>query len=242
MDNLIEGIKKTKWTNILIFYTVACVLTFLFRQIPNLLNKISVELLDFNITFNYNHGLALLITSIAAYKIFRIKREMTLLGNKPVKAIIFLSVVLIGYAALGFNNEYGINSHLWALIFCILTLIYDLLEESFWRGLLNDSLNLIPFWLRGIITGILWALWHLLIFDNFDQFGGLFVFILFSIILSIIMAYTADKTKSVLVAASIHTLLCRTNYVTLICAVIWVLIIIMWNKSLTSDKKIKKVA
>lgn len=230
MAKLIEEIKNVKWINVVIFYAVACGLTYWFRTFPNFLRAISLKLFDFNAPFNYNHGIALLITSLAAYKLFKVDRKTTVLGNNPLKAIGFAIIFLIAYTAMGFSNEAGVNKHLWALLFCLLILVYDMLEEIAWRGFMNDSLKSIPFWLKGIITGVLWGLWHLLIFDNFNQFGGLYAFILFSVVLSVIMAYVTEKTQSILVAASIHALLCRTNYVTLICAIIWILIIITWKK------------
>lgn len=237
MAKRIEGIKNVKWINIVIFYAVACGLTYWFRTFPNFLREISLKLFDFDAPFNYNHGIALLITSLAAYKLLKVDRRTTVFGNNPLKAVVFAIIFLVAYTAMGFSNESGVNKHLWALLFCLLILVYDMLEEIAWRGFLNDSLSSIPFWLKGIITGILWGLWHLLIFDNFNQFGGLYAFILFSIVLSIIMAYVTEKTNSILVAASIHALLCRTNYVTLICAVIWILIIITWKKNLLRLKK-----
>ncbi|MBK1442401.1 CPBP family intramembrane metalloprotease [Parapedobacter sp. ISTM3] len=91
-------------------------------------------------------------------------------------------------------------------------------------------MSTIPFWLKGIITGILWAFWHLLIFDSFDPFGGLHIFVLLCIIVSIIMAYATDKTNSLLVAASIHALMMlRDMKVTVLCAVVWLVLILFWK-------------
>jgi len=237
---IVEKIKNVKWINIGLFYLLACGLTYLFVQFPNLIEKIWEPLFGFDANFNWNHGIALLLASFFAYRIFKVKRKTTLLGNNPLYSLIFSSVFLIAYSVIGFNNDFGINSHLWAFIFCLVTLIYDIFEESTWRGFLNDSLNPIPIWLKGIITGILWGFWHLLIFNNFDHFGGIHIFVVLSIVVSVLMAYATDKTKSILVAASIHALMIlRDINVTIICAVIWVIMIIIWNKKLLNTKRIK---
>lgn len=131
---------------------------------------------------------------------------------------------------IGISNDYGINQHLWAFIFCLSTLVYDIFEETAWRGFLNDSLRPIPVWVKGVITGILWSIWHILIFKNFDQFGGFYVFLILSIIVSIVMSYAMERTNSILVASSIHALLIlRDINVTIICVIIWIGMLSFWK-------------
>jgi len=232
-----KQLKDLNWINILLFYVLACGLSCLMTKVPNLIREIWTEA-----PFNWNHGIGLLVASIIGYRVFRQKRKTTLLGNSPLKSIIFSSIFLTAYTILGFSNKFGINTHLWAFIFCLMTLIYDLFEESVWRGFLNDSMNSIPTWVKGIITGILWGFWHLIIFDSFEQFGGLHVFVLLSIIISIIMAYAMDRTNSILVAASIHALMIlRDINVTIICAIIWFTMVLLWNKNWLDFKKIKTI-
>ncbi|SKB96253.1 CAAX protease self-immunity, partial [Parapedobacter luteus] len=192
---------QIKWANIALFYLLACGLTYLLIQFPNVIREVWVRLFDLKVPFNWNHGIGLLLASILAYRLFKTERRTTLFGNRPLASLLFSSIFLIAYTIVGFTNNLGVNPHLWAFITCLSTLIYDLFEESAWRGFLNDKLSTTPFWLKGIITGILWGFWHLLIFDSFDQFGGLHIFVLLCIIVSIIMAYATDKTNSLLVAA-----------------------------------------
>ena len=239
--NLNKNIKSIKWIDILFFYLFACGLTYIIIKTPNFIKALGIRFLNFDISINYNRGFGLLIASIIAYRIFKLKRKTTFLGNNPLQSILFSVVFIIAYTALGFRNDRGINPHLWALIFCLLTLLFDILEESAWRGFLNDTLNTIPFWLKGILTGTLWAIWHLLVLEDFNQFGGFPIFLLFCIVVSIIIAYTTQKTNSILVSASIHALLCRTNLVTLVCATIWLLMIMIWDKNLLKIKKQEQI-
>lgn len=222
--------KRVKWKAVGVFYLLACGLTYVLIQVPNIIKEIWSRLFDFTPNFSWNHGIALFIVSIAAYGFFKIKRNTTFLGNKPYYSLLFAVVFLVAYSVIGFSNNYGINRYLWAFIFCISTLIYDIFEETAWRGFLNDSLRPIPIWLKGIITGILWSLWHVLIFQNFNQFGGFHIFLALSVFVSILMSYATERTNSILVASSIHALLIlRDVNVTIICAMIWIVLLTVWK-------------
>lgn len=227
--NLFNKLKKTNWLIIVLFYVFACALSFIFLKFPNFLKEISVIVFKFNIPFNWNHGIALLLASIIGYKIVKLQHKTSFFGNNSNKTILFAVLFLSIYSLFGINNKYNINPHLWAFIFCLVTLIYDIFEETVWRGFINDNLTYLPFWLKGIITGVFWGAWHLIVFENFDQFGGIFIFILMCIILSIIIAYATDKTNSILFAATIHALFCKTNYATLICVVLLIVLILSWK-------------
>ncbi|MCH4824650.1 CPBP family intramembrane metalloprotease [Gramella lutea] len=224
-------ISTAKWIQILIFYLLALVLTYTFTKFPNLIRELWISVFDLNVSFSWNHGIGLLIATIACYLLFKQDYKTSFLGNKHLKSLIIATSYLIIYSLFGLSNKFNINEHFWALIFCSSMLIYDIFEEIAWRGFLNDKLGKTPTLVKGIITGILWGLWHILIFKSFNQFGGLHYFVLLTIIVSIIMSYAVKKTNSILVAASIHGLLIlRNNYVTIICIVIWTLLIITWER------------
>lgn len=232
--NILNSI-KINWTKIIAIYGVAILLTFLSRKLPNGLQKLVFLLFDFKFPFNWNHGIALFITTIVAYTFFKTKRKTTFLGNNKVRSIIFGLIVLVAYSIVGISNKYGINTQLWGFIFIATTLIYDIFEESFWRGYLNDLIKPKYLAIKYVITGILWALWHLLIFSNFNQWGGFHIFLLLSIIVSFIIGFATTKTNSILVASSIHALLISRNlYVTIICFIIWGIMIMTWKKTSTN--------
>jgi len=228
--NILEKSKRVNWKTIGVFYLLACGFTYVLIQVPNIIKEIWSGLFDFTPNFSWNHGIALFIFSLAAYGFFKVKRKTTFLGNKPYYSLLFALVFLVAYSIIGFSNDFGINQHLWAFIFCLSTLVYDIFEETAWRGFLNDSLRPIPIWLKGIITGILWSLWHILIFKNFDQFGGFHIFLVLSVFVSILMSYATERTNSILVASSIHALLIlRDVKVTVICAIIWIVLLKIWK-------------
>ncbi len=232
MKKAILNAIKTDWKTIVIVYGIAMLLTFLVLKLPNGIRGLGLLLFEFRLPFNWNHGIALLVTTIIGYLFFKTKRETTLLGNNKIKSIIFPVIVLIAYSIVGISNKYGINQNLWGLFFVSMTLVYDIMEESFWRGYLNDLIKPKYLVIKYIVTGILWSFWHLLLFENFNQWGGFHIYLLLSVIVSFIIGFATTRTNSILVAASIHALLIsRDMYVTIICFVIWVIMILTWKKT-----------
>jgi uncharacterized protein len=230
-----------QWGKIVCFYLVICSLTYIVRKFPDVLKGISSHLFDFVPPFNWNHGLAILLTSILFYRIFRQKIETNLLGSKPAKSVCFCLIYIVAYTIIGISNGYEIDKHVWGFIFCSLTIIYNVFEESAWRGYLNDTLGNIRFWIKASITGLLWGTWHLLIFDDFTLWGGFHVFLLLSVIVSFLIGYATLRTKSILVAASVHGLMIlRDIHLTLVVMLIWGGFLLLWDhKNLKVPKFMK---
>lgn len=227
------SLKSIKWKKILLVYGIGFLLTYLATKLPNFLQKLSVLLFDFKVPFNWNHGVAIFISAIIGYHFFNTKKRTKFLGNNKTKSVLFALVPIIAYSINGISNNYNINIHFWGFIFIFLTLLYDILEETFWRGYLKDAIPKNNLFVKYILTGILWAFWHVLIFDDFNQWGGFGVYLLLSIMISFIIGYATTKTNSILVASAIHSLLIlKSIYVTIICLVVWVVIFLTWNRKL----------
>jgi membrane protease YdiL (CAAX protease family) len=82
-------------------------------------------------------------------------------------------------------------------------------EELGWRGFLQKELNKIDFWKSSMIIGIVWGIWHAPIIlqgHNYPQHPsiGVFMMIIFTLLLSPIFSYIRIKAKSVIAAAIIH--------------------------------------
>lgn len=232
----INEIKKVNWLRIFSFYGLILIATYFSKKLPNIIQKVIYSLTDLQVNWNYNHGIAILIISLLFYRFSTVKSEYSILGDNKLKSLLFPLILFVAYSIYGISNQHGVNEHLWAFIFCLFTLLYDIMEEYTWRGYLIESLGKIQLLIKGIITGIFWAIWHLLIFNNFDQYGGFGVFLAFSIIFSLILTFSVSKTKAFLIPATIHALLIRTNMVTLICFVIFAIILFTWNKKLFNNK------
>jgi len=228
---VLEQLKKVNWLRILFFYGIVLVGTYFARKLPNVLNLILTRITDIPFTFNYNHGIVTLITALLFYKFSGVKQEITLLGNHKIKSLLFPFILILCYAGFGISNGNGINNHIWALLICSFALIYNLMEEYAWRGYLIESLENTHYVLKSLISGIFWAIWHLLIFNNFDQYGGFWIFLAFCIVFAFILTFAVKRTQSILVAATIHAFIIQTNMAAVICFVAFILLLITWNKT-----------
>lgn len=233
--NLVNEIKKINWKKIVLFYGVIMVATYFSRKVPNILNIIIKQFTDLKFSWNFNHAIAILIVSFLFYKYSKVKQEFSVFGNNTFKSILFPVILLLGYTIYGIENDYGFNEHLWALIFCLVTLVYDMMEEYTWRGYLVESLGKINLIIKSVISGFFWAFWHLLIFKDFEQYGGFGVFIIFCVVFSLILTFSVSKTKAFIVPATIHALLIKTNIVTLVCFVIFLVILLTWDRKISKE-------
>jgi len=228
----LEKLKKVNWLRILLFYGIILVGTYFARKLPNVLNLLLTRITDIPFTFNYNHGIVTLVTALLFYKFSGVKQEITLLGNQQIKSLLFPFILLLCYTGFGITNDNGINNHLWGLLICSFALIYNLMEEYAWRGYLIESLGATHYVLKSLISGIVWAIWHLLIFNNFDQYGGFWIFLAFCIVFAFILTFAVKRTQSILVAATIHAFIIQTNMAAIICFVVFILLLLTWNKTL----------
>ncbi len=229
---ILNEIREVKWLKILLFYGIILIGTYFARKLPNLLNLLLVRITDIQFTFNFNHGFVALIVTLLFYKFKIEKQEITLLGNNKLKSILFPIVLIVCYSMYGINNNQGVDKHLWAFIFSSSAFIYNLMEEYAWRGYLIDSLEKVNFVLKSVISGIFWGVWHLLIFSNFDQFGGFWIFLAFCLVFSFILTFAVIRTKSIIVAGAIHGFIIQTNIIALICFIFFMLLLLTYNKKL----------
>jgi len=82
-------------------------------------------------------------------------------------------------------------------------------EELGWRGFLQKELNYLSFWKSSVVIGLIWGVWHLPIIlqgHNYPEHPqtGVFMMIIFTLLLSPIFSYVRLKAKSVIAAAIIH--------------------------------------
>lgn len=226
----INRIKGISWLKILLFYSLILAGTFIARKLPNFLNTALQQVTDIPFSFNYNHGIVTLIMALLFYKFSNIKQEITLLGNNKLRSLLFPAVLFICYTSFGMHNNHGVNQHLWAFIFCCFAFVYNLMEEYAWRGYLIDSLHGMNYIAKSIISGVFWCFWHLLVFNNFDQYGGFWVFLAFCIIFSFILTFAVIRTKSIVAAAAIHAFIIQMNLAAILCFVLFMVLLITWNK------------
>ena len=82
-------------------------------------------------------------------------------------------------------------------------------EELGWRGLLQKEFAYLGFWKSNLLIGIIWGIWHAPIIlqgHNYPEHPkiGVFMMIIFTLLLAPIFGYVRLKAKSVIAAAIIH--------------------------------------
>ena len=82
-------------------------------------------------------------------------------------------------------------------------------EELGWRGFLQRELGYLGFWKSSALIGLIWGAWHAPIIlqgHNYPQHpvAGVFMMIIFTLLLSPIFSYVRLKSGSVLAATVIH--------------------------------------
>lgn len=82
-------------------------------------------------------------------------------------------------------------------------------EELGWRGFLLKELDFMNFWKTSIIIGAIWGVWHMPLIlqgHNYPQnpILGVFMMIIWTILLTPIFCYIRIKSKSVIPAAIMH--------------------------------------
>ncbi|MBL7711103.1 MAG: CPBP family intramembrane metalloprotease [Chitinophagaceae bacterium] len=239
--NLLKQLKGASWFSILAFYAVILCGTYFARRQTNLLQLLLRQISDIPFSFNYNHGIVTLLASLLFYRLSRKKQQITLWGNAPVKSLLFPLVLFSCYTTAGISNRHGINPQLWALIFCALAFLYNIMEEYAWRGYLLERMAQTNYVVKSIVSAVLWSAWHLLVFNNFDQYGGFAVFFVFCLAFSFLLTFAVLRTQAIVVAASLHTFIIQTNSTALVCLLIFLLLLLGWNhlpyKSLNNGQR-----
>lgn len=82
-------------------------------------------------------------------------------------------------------------------------------EEVGWRGFLQRELSSMGFWKSSIVIGVIWGFWHaplILQGHNYPEnpVPGVFMMVIFTVLLSPLFSYIRLKAKSVLAAAIFH--------------------------------------
>ena len=82
-------------------------------------------------------------------------------------------------------------------------------EELGWRGLLQRELSHLGFWKSSALIGVIWGVWHAPVIIqgwNYPQHPvpGVFMMILWTLLLAPIFGYVTLKSRSVIAAAIIH--------------------------------------
>ncbi|MEM6344677.1 MAG: CPBP family glutamic-type intramembrane protease [Bacteroidota bacterium] len=155
---------------------------------------------------------------------------------------VMIAILPVGLlVAFGVNNDYGVQENLFGLFMGGLLLVYTLLEEYGWRGYLQDALPSKREWLKYILIGIVWYVWH---WETSISWNSLLLASLLAFA-ALGIGRLADQKKSLLICASFHAMgniaffsAFLQKYMPLnerlilvgICIAAWVVIFKLWDR------------
>ncbi len=150
-------------------------------------------------------GMGPLLGALVAFRFFKEKREISILGTDPLKSMAMVSLPILLLTLHGIPNEYGFDPHFMGFILSGILMIYAFLEEYGWRGYLQGEFKKSSPFTIALITGSAWYLWHWWFITSGFNFTQIFIWA--TLIFASYGIYgITQKTKSVLAAAAFHSL------------------------------------
>lgn len=179
---------------IVLFYIIAVALRFLAVKTP-VLDQVSNQYLKILL-----RGIGPAIGAVAAFTLFKIPAGLSLKGIYknlllPFAVYWILPAVLIA-------SVYYLQNGRFPIVLMFTVLVYGLLEETGWRGFLQQQLQPLPKIYSIIIITILWFSWHL----NFEVSTSNLIFLGIIFLGSWGIGKVYDKTASLLAVAGVHSL------------------------------------
>ena len=239
-------IETKAWVRIAIYYSIAIVLSVLFR----------LELFDWQDKWTLPLGFTIILKSILeasgpfigallVLKIAKKKSQITLYGTQVIKSSLMIALPIFLFTVFGANNNLNLNRHYYGFIIGLSITLYGVMEEYGWRGFLqNELIELKPFQ-KSIIIGVLWYVWHLTFLSKETDVVNELKFLSILIFASWGIGAIAEKTKSIIASACFHILGNiislsplisdaydkQTRYIIFgICLVSWFIMVNVWDK------------
>ena len=152
------------------------------------------------------------IAGMICFLIFKgqISKRITFAGSSVGKAILFYSAPFAIWTLPNVINppidDFSIITFLGLIAFGFLMIAG---EELGWCWYLQDVLQNLKPWKRYVLIGIMWELWHAHRWLLNDQFAETFVrslvFLVITVLLSALIGYFTQRTRTLLVAITFHT-------------------------------------
>jgi hypothetical protein len=197
-----KTLTKNKWYSIVVFYIIAISSSFLFRleliQIP-----LNSSIYSTFITGWLGAMGPFLGGLLMMYVIKPSDRRMTFTGLFRWKSIALIMIPAICLGFFGANNKDSLNPHLFGFLLGLYIAIYGILEETGWRGYLQDELREFKPIFKYFIVACFWYTWHLTFLGKttiLNEFAIFFILWASSVGIGIM----ADRTQSIIYASCFH--------------------------------------
>ncbi len=149
-------------------------------------------------------GVGPFLGAIIVWVTFRIPRWKSLGGSDGALACLMLAVPAAVMGVMGISNPYALNAHVFGCYVGLWIAVYAILEETGWRGYLQDEFREHPPLFRYIVVGLFWYPWHFTFLQHHTLQTELAILMML-LLASIGIGFVADRTQSIFAAASIHS-------------------------------------
>jgi len=242
MENAPSG--RVNWKSVAVYYAVACLWSWPFFWRRDILHVpdtpiTSISKLLIHWGMMWGPGIAALVCMVVFRRSHR--RVITLGGNSWGRSILFCAAPFLLLAAFRAHVLYGYD--LPPLVAALPMFVSILGEELGWRGFLQDALRPLSPVRRFVLIGALWEFWHFTTRTTHGSALRIAVTLLISyaavILLTFIIGYAAERSRSVVVAVSLHmyvdVLLNNLDlYIPLLLALpVWAWLLLTWPKQTT---------
>lgn len=200
---------KIYWKYIILFTLIALGLSYPVQK--GHLNELFNSYTKDTILLESSYLMAGLSTLIAATIVLLFHKDLsnriTIFGDDKIKNSLILCLPIITFTLVGLNNNLEMNKSLYGFTFASLNTVYAFAEEFGWRRYLQNALEGINKYLKYLLIGVVWWIWHFRFETQFD----IFIFPLICIGGGFLLGKLADDTKSILPITCMHTLIILTT-------------------------------
>jgi membrane protease YdiL (CAAX protease family) len=222
---MIEEIRKSK-TFIILVLLISYILGFLIYFLKNYIAFSQTFFTTFSIVYMYIPFFTVVIVEKYIFKGTLEGLGLYLKFDKYILFSIFIPIILtflsnflsLIFKDISLNSTYLKPYYILILVIQVIIVgstinaFVALGEEVGWRGYLVNNLIHIGFFKSSLFIGLVWGIWHLpliLMGLNYPEhtYLGIFMMIIFSILITPIMIYITFKSKSVINASIFHGVL-----------------------------------
>lgn len=197
------NVLKTRFLRIAIFYLIALLFSFYFRiQPPAWFRGLEIPY-GLSMFKGWFGGSGPFFGAVIVIWAFKLKRTTTLFGTSKLKSIIMAVAPVLLFTIIGVQNN-NINPHLYGFFLGLTLTVYCILEETGWRGYLQDELSDLKPIFQYLITGFLWYAWHLSFLSIHVNIINQLRYLLLFLVASIGIGYAVKNTGSIIVASCLH--------------------------------------
>ena len=142
--------------------------------------------------------------ALLVWAVFRPPRQKSFGGSYPALAWAMIMVPAVTMSLFGVNTPYAINPRQFGSYLGMWVAAYAVLEETGWRGYLQDEFGDLRPTLRYVIVGLFWYPWHFTFLQG-PTFGTETLIVGMLVAASVGNGLIADWTGSILAAAAFHS-------------------------------------